>query len=72
MNDEEKIREETEVLLRTVMQRYGDRLSPDMVKGVLGAVETVAKTVIPLRGVELSNHDDPFIRFVPMKMKKRG
>jgi hypothetical protein len=70
MEDQERLKVESEMLLEMVLGRYGDRLTPEMVEGVRGAAETVAKTLIPLRSVKLENHDPPFVQFAPFR--KRG
>jgi hypothetical protein len=67
MQDPEEIKAETEMLLEMVLCRYGERLTPEMRDGMRGAVETVVKTLIPLRSVKLENQDAPFIHFAPFR-----
>jgi hypothetical protein len=49
------------------MRRYGDRLTPDMVDGLRGAVEAVVKTVAAVRSVPLANGDAPLLGFAPVR-----
>jgi hypothetical protein len=50
-----------------LMDRYGERLTPEMREGLRGSVETVVKTVAAVRSVRLDNGDAPLGGFAPRR-----
>jgi hypothetical protein len=58
---------ECEAAFDLLMRRYGDRLTPEMVGGLRGSVETVVKTVAAVRSVRLENGDAPLVCFAPLR-----
>ena len=67
MSNPDQIKKETEILLSWIIDRYGPQIHPGMVDGLRAAVETVVKTVIPLRKVKLENSDGPLSSFIPFR-----
>lgn len=65
MSDEQDIRLECEAAFEFLMRRYGERLTPEMVEGLRGSVETVVRTVAALRAVKLENGDAPLVGLPP-------
>jgi hypothetical protein len=67
VSQEQEIQVECEAAFNLLMRRYGDRLTPDMVDGLRGAVEAVGKTVAAVRAVPLANGDAPLRGFAPVR-----
>ena len=67
MSEEQRIQMECEAAFDMLMRRYGDRLTPEMVGGLRGSVETVVKTVAAVRSVRLENGDAPLVCFAPLR-----
>ena len=65
MSEEPELQRECVAIFDLLMRRYGDRLTPEMVDGLRGSVETVVKTVAALRSVKLENGDAPLLCFPP-------
>lgn len=61
---------ESEAAFDLLMRRYGDRLTPEMVEGLRGSVEAVAKTVAALQSVGLGNGDAPLVGFAPLRKEE--
>lgn len=67
MSDPAPDRDEIERRLAMVVGRYGRRLGPDQVQDLRRAVEAIVEHATALRGVPLSNSDEPLPRFVPFR-----
>jgi hypothetical protein len=67
VSQEPESRGECEAAVDLLRRRYGDRLTPDMVDGLRGAVEAVVKTVAAVRSVPLANGDAPLRGFAPVR-----
>jgi hypothetical protein len=67
VSEEQEIQRECEAAFDLLMDRYGDRLTPEMRDGLRGSVETVVKTVAAVRSVRLENGDAPLGGFAPLK-----
>ncbi len=65
MDHQQEIQAECEAAFQWLMQRYGDRLTPDMVEGLRASVEGMVKTVAAVRTVPLGNGDAPLLGFTP-------
>jgi hypothetical protein len=53
------VRAEVETLLALVRERYGSRLDADELAGVRTAIEGIVQAAHALRGVRLTNADEP-------------
>jgi hypothetical protein len=58
---------ETDLRLALVRGRYGDRLTPEQLEALRGAVEAIVEQVAALRTVPLTNADEPLERFRPYR-----
>ncbi len=67
MSDEQSLQRECEATFEILRRRYGDRLTPEMLEGLRGAVQTVVKTVTAVRSVRLENGDAPLTSFAPIR-----
>jgi hypothetical protein len=67
---DEKNYDEAELTYAALMQRYGDRLSPEMAGMLRSTVEAVLKTVNPVRAVPLANGDAPLLGFAPVRSEE--
>jgi hypothetical protein len=67
MSDPAPDTDEVERRLALVLGRYGDRLDSDQVQDLRRAVEAIVEQATALRGVPLSNSDEPLARFVPFR-----
>ena len=67
MSEELPIQKECEAAFDLLMRRYGDRLTPEIVEGLRGSVETVVKTVRAVRSLRLENGDAPLTGFAPVR-----
>ena len=67
MSEEQEIQMECEAAFDLLMRRYGDRLTPEMVDGLRGSVETVVKTVAAVRSMRLEIGDAPLVCFAPSR-----
>ncbi len=67
MSDEQSLQQECEATLEFLRCRYGERLTPEMLEGVRGAVQSVVKTVAAVRSVRLENGDAPLTGFAPIR-----
>jgi len=70
VSQEQGVQVECEAAFDLLMQRYGDRLTPEMVDGLRGSVEAVVKTVAAVRSVKLANGDAPLLGFAPVHKEK--
>jgi hypothetical protein len=70
VSQEQGVQVEAEAAFDLLMQRYGDRLTPEMVDGLRGSVEAVVKTVAAVRSVKLANGDAPLLGFAPVQKEK--
>ena len=67
MSDEQEIQRESDAVFEWLMDRYRDRLTPEMAEGLRGAVEGVVKTVAAVRSVKLENGEAPLLGFTPVR-----
>jgi hypothetical protein len=58
---------EAERLFALVLERYGDRLTPEQLDGVRKGVEGIVQAARALRAVRLENSDEPMQPFVPYR-----
>ena len=65
MSGEQRLQIECKAALDLLVRLYGDRLTPDMVEGLKGSVETVVKATLALRSVRLGNGDASLEGFAP-------
>jgi hypothetical protein len=63
------VNDESEADLRfaVVRRRYGDRLTPEQLEALRGAVQEIVQQVTALRAARLTNADEPLPRFVPFR-----
>ncbi len=59
--------DEVDLLFQLVRARYGDRLTPTELDELRKGVEAVVKSARVLRGVRLSNADEPAQPFGPFR-----
>jgi hypothetical protein len=67
VSEDQRVQTESEAAFDLLMRRYGDRLTPEMVEGLRGSVEAVAKTVAALQSVRLGNGNAPLVGFAPLR-----
>jgi len=67
VSEEQEIQMECEAAFDLLMRRYGDRLTPEMVDGLRGSVETVVKTVAAVRSMRLEIGDAPLVCLAPSR-----
>lgn len=65
MSDTDKMNANSQYLLDTVKERFGNRLSTDEFKEVEKIVKNILKGAELLRSVKLENSDEPFNVFIP-------
>ncbi len=53
-----------------LIERYGNRLSPEMAETLRVAVGAVMKTVSAVRAVPLANGDAPLLGFSPIRKEQ--
>ncbi len=70
VSDEQSLQRECEATFELLRRRYGDRLTPEMLDGLRGAVQTVVKTVTAVRSVRLANGDAPLTGFAPIRREE--
>ena len=70
MSDERGIQQERDAIFDWLMERYGDRLTPEMAEGLRGTVEGVVKTVTAVRAVKLENGEAPLLGFAPVRQER--
>jgi len=68
MSDEKS--RELEARLRVVVDRYGDRLTPEELEEVRKTLETNLDTANALRSIRLGNWDEPFSVFKPVRRRR--
>jgi hypothetical protein len=68
MSDEKS--RELEARLRVVVDRYGDRLTPEELEEVRKTLETNLDTANALRSIRLGNWDEPFSVFKPIRRRR--
>lgn len=67
MSDEQEIQRECQAVFEWLMDRYGNRLTPEMADGLRATVEGVVKTVAAVRSVKLENGEAPLLGFTPVR-----
>ncbi len=67
MSGEQSLQRECEAAFELLRRRYGERLTPEMLEGVRGAVQSVVKTMAAVRSVRLANGDAPLAGFAPIR-----
>ena len=67
MSDEQEIQRECQAVFEWLMDRYGNRLTPEMADGLRATVEGVVKTVAAVRSVKLANGEAPLLGFAPVR-----
>jgi len=68
MSDEKS--RELEARLRVVIDRYGDRLTPEELEEVRKALEANLDAAHALRSIRLENWDEPFSVFKPIRRRR--
>jgi len=68
MSDEKS--REFEARLKVVIDRYGDRLTPEELEEVRKALEANLDTANALRSISLGNWDEPFSVFKPVRRRR--
>jgi hypothetical protein len=68
MSDEKS--REVEARFRVVVDRYGDRLTPEELEEVRKAVEANLDAAYALRSIKLENWDEPFSVFKPLRRRR--
>ena len=68
MSDEKS--REFEARLKVVIDRYGDRLTPEELEEVRKALEANLDTANALRSIRLENWDEPFSVFKPVRRRR--
>jgi hypothetical protein len=68
MSDEKS--RELEARLRVVVDRYGDRLTPEELEEVRKALEANLDAANALRSIRLGNWDEPFSVFKPVRRRR--
>lgn len=70
MDDQERIRTESDILFCSLDRLYGHRFDAEMQEKLRAAIETVARTVVALRSASLDRHGDPSLPFVPFRKEE--
>ena len=59
MSDADAVRAEVDTMLALVRERYGSRLDAEQLADVRTSIEAIVQAVRALRGVRLTNADEP-------------
>jgi Asp-tRNA(Asn)/Glu-tRNA(Gln) amidotransferase C subunit len=57
--------EESDILFKLIVEKYGDRLTSEELEEVKKGVERITEAAEALRKVKTSNWDEPFTFFKP-------
>jgi hypothetical protein len=67
MSDIKSTHDESDILFKIIVKRYGDRLSSAELEEVQKSVERITEIAKSLKSVNLKNSDEPFFTFKPYR-----